>query len=42
MKDTTIDKLAFAFFIVCGVVGIALIGLFGWAIIELVQWITSK
>jgi hypothetical protein len=40
-KDTT-DKVAWGIFFLMLLALVSLVGLFGWAVIELVQWITSK
>jgi hypothetical protein len=42
MKDDTIERLGVAFFILCAIVALFLVGLVGWAVIELIQWVTSK
>jgi uncharacterized membrane protein YuzA (DUF378 family) len=42
MKDSTINRLTAATIITIGLITIGLVGLFGWAIIEIIQWITSK
>lgn len=36
------DRLGVAFFIFCAFILLCLVGLFGWVVIEIVQWITSK
>lgn len=42
MKDATLEKLTVGFIVLCGVLLVAAIGVVGWAVIEIVQWITSK
>lgn len=42
MKNTTIDKMTWSVFFLIIFVFLCIVGLFGWAVIELIQWITSK
>lgn len=36
------DKFFVGWFIFCAILGLALLGLGVWAVIELVSWVTSK
>lgn len=42
MDKNTTDKVAWGIFFIAILALLCLVGLFGWAIIELVQWVTSK
>lgn len=42
-RPSLIARIGFgAWFIFCAVISLAFLGLMAWAVVELVQWVTSK
>lgn len=42
LNDRKIGAAFGVWFVFCALIGLVMLGLCGWALVELVQWVTSK